>query len=121
MNGQEKIESTIIGTIKTIMKSRDFEVDIQPVGTDQLETILGKSKNGNFKIVFERNKIYVDANGQEKTFDNIWSKNFIKINSEIKNQCYGYRNTHYYRDSNGNWVRLPKKTGFFVRLFNKNK
>ena len=118
-DAQEKFENTVIGTIKTIMRGHDFEVDIQPVGQNQLETILGKSNAGNFKIVFDRNKIYVNANGKEITFNDVWSKNFIKINSEIKNQCYGYRNNHYYRNDKGEWVKMPKKTGFLARMFGK--
>ena len=119
MNAQEKFENTVIGTIKTIMRGRDFEVDIQPVGQNQLETILGKSNAGNFKIVFDRNKIYVNANGKEITFNDVWSKNFIKINGEIKNQCYGFRNTHYYHNDKGEWIRMPEKRGLFARIFGR--
>lgn len=119
MGANEKMDKIIIGTIKTVMRGRDFDVDIQPVGKNKLETIMGKSKNGEFKIVYDGNKIYVSANGQERTFDNIWSNAFKQLNSEIKHQNYGYRNNHYYRDDKGNWIKMPAKTGFLARIFGK--
>ena len=118
MDANEKMDKIIIGIIKTVMRGRDFDVDIQPVGKNTLETIMGKSQNGEFKIVYDRNKIYVSAHGQERTFNDIWSNAFKRLNGEIKNQNYGYRNNHYYYDK-GNWVKMPAKTGFFARIFGK--
>lgn len=119
MDANKKMDNIIIGTIKTVMRGRDFEVDIQPVGENTLETIMGKSRNGEFKIVYERDQIYVNANGQERVFKDKWSEAFKLLISEIKHQNYGYRNTHYYSDGKGNWIKMPAKTGFFARMFRK--
>ena len=119
MIAQEKKEKFIIATVRAVMRGRNFDVDIQPVGTNKLETIIGKSDKGTFKIVFERNKIYVNANGQENIFNNVYSRNFIYIYGAIKNQCYGYRDNHYYRNDKGEWIKLPQKTGLFARIFGK--
>ncbi len=119
MDAQEKKEKFIIATVRAVMRGRNFDVDIQPVGTNKLETIIGKSDKGAFKIVYNRNEIYVNVNGQEMTFNNIWSKNFICLNGVIKHQIYGYRNNHYYRDDKGNWIKMPTKIGLFARIFGK--
>ncbi len=119
MNAQEKMGKVIIGTVRAVMRGRNFDVDIQPVGTNKLETIMGKSDKGTFKIVYDHSKIYVKVNDQEMTFDNQWDESFITLNSTIKHQCYGYRNNHYYRDDKGNWIKMPAKTGLFARIFGK--
>ena len=119
MNAQEKKENFIIATVRAVMRGRNFDVDIQPVGTNKLETIIGKSDKGTFKIVYNRNEIYVNVNGQEMTFNNIWAKNFIRLNGTIKNQIYGYRNNHYYRDDKVNWIKMPAKTVLFALIFGK--
>ena len=118
MNAQEKVEKLIVQTVRTVMEGRKFDIDIQPVGKNQLETILGKSDRGTFKIVFDKNKIYVNVNGQEKTFNDVYSKNFTALHT-VKNQCYGYRDNHYYRNDKGEWIRMPEKRGLFARLFGK--
>lgn len=116
MNAKEKMENFIIATIKNIMRGRDFELDIQSVGKNTLETIMGQSQKREFKMVFDHGKIYVNANGAENVFDDIYSKNFKRLNT-IKNHLYEYREKHYYRDDKGNWIKLPPKTGFLGRIF----
>ncbi|MBQ6736546.1 MAG: hypothetical protein IJQ90_03610 [Alphaproteobacteria bacterium] len=118
MNAQEKFEKFIVATVRSVMEGRNFDVDIQPVGQNQLETIMGKSNAGDFKIVFDKNKIYVNANGKEATFNDVYSKNFRALHT-IKNNCYGYRDNHYFRNDKGEWVKLPKKAGLFARMFGR--
>lgn len=122
MTAKGKIEKIIIGTVKTIMKSRDFDVQIQPVGKNQPEVIVGTSKHGCFEMKADRTKgITIETTygiyGQSATFDRYSDYYITALN--LKHECYQYREENYHPDRNGEWVKLEKKPGFFARVFSR--
>ncbi len=119
MTAKGKIEKIIIGTVKTIMKSRDFDVQIQPVGKNQPEVIVGTSKNGCFEMRADRTKgITIETTtGDKATFDRYSDYYITALN--LKHECYQYREENYHPDRNGKWVKIEKKPGFFGRIFGR--